>query len=146
LPLYAITCRALINANSSDENQTSVPANVDTEREYPYDANDYSLIAPNRDNVVNLRVEQIDNLRHSDSFDGSLFGFNDRLQALNNEMAHTPERAPEAPIYNEIDEEILRLRNSLLRNDEAGPSRRVTFGDQRENISIRKLLQEIREL
>jgi len=61
-------------------------------------------------------------------------------------MAHTPERAPEAPIYNEIDEEILRLRNSLPRNDEAGPSRRVTFGDQRKNVLIRELLQEIREL
>jgi len=60
-------------------------------------------------------------------------------------MAHRPEHAPEAPIYSEIDEEILRLRNSLPRN-EAGPSRRVTFGDQRENVLIRELLHEIREL
>jgi len=138
--------RLLINGNSSDESQASVPTNVDTEREYPYDAKNYSLIAPNNDNVANLRVEQINDLRRSDSFDGSLFGLNDVLQALNNEMAHTPERAPEAPIYNEIDEEILRLRNSLPRNDEAGSSRRVTFGDQRENVLIRELLQEIREL
>jgi len=58
LPLYAITCAVLVNENSSDESQTSVPANVVTEREYPYDANDYSLIISN------------------------------------NEMAHTPERAP----------------------------------------------------
>jgi len=61
-------------------------------------------------------------------------------------MAHTPKCAPEAPIYSEIDEEILRLKNSLPRNDEAEPSRRVTFGDQRENILICELLQEIREL
>jgi len=121
--------RALVNANSSNESQASVPANVITEREYPYDANDYSLIAPNDDNVANLRVEQTNNRRRSDSFDGNLFGLNDVLQALNNEIVHTPERAPEAPIYNEIDEEILRLRNSLPRNDDA-PSRRVTFGDQ----------------
>jgi len=104
--------RALVNTNSSDESQASVPANVITEREYPYDANDYSLIAPN--NVANLRVEQINDLRRSD-FDGSLFGLNDVLQALNNEMAHTPERAPEVSIYNKIDEEILRLRNIIMR-------------------------------
>jgi len=117
--------RALINTSSSDDNQINVPANVETEREYPYDANDYSLIAPNSDNVANLRVTQVDNLRRADSFDGSIFGLNDRLQALNNEMAHTPEREPEAPVYSEIDEEIQRLRNTLPRNDEAGPSRRV---------------------
>jgi len=103
----------MVNANSTNESQASVPANVITEREYPYDANDYSLITPNNDNVANLRVEQINDLRCSDSFDGNLFELNDVLQALNNEMAHTPERAPEAPIYNEKDEEILRLRNSL---------------------------------
>jgi len=35
----------------------------------------------------------------------------------------------------------------LLRNDEAGPSRRITYGgNQRENVLIRELLQEIREL
>jgi len=61
-------------------------------------------------------------------------------------MAHTPERAPENSIYSEIDEEIQRLRNSLPRNDEAGPSRRITYSDQRENVLIRELLQEIREL
>jgi len=61
-------------------------------------------------------------------------------------MAHTPEHAPEAPIYSEIDEEILRLRKSLPRNDDTGPSRRVTFGDQQGNVLIRKFLHEIREL
>jgi len=103
--------RLLSNESSSDESPTSVPVNVDTEREYPYTASDYSLIA------------------------------------LHNTMAHTPERATENPVYSEIDEEILRLRNSLPRNnEEAGPSRRVTYGDQRENVLIRELLQEIREL
>jgi len=93
--------RILVNENSSDESQTSIPASVVTEREYPYDANDYSLIT------------------------------------LNNEMAHTPERAPENPIYNEIDEEIQRLRNSP-RNDEVRPSRRITYGgDQQQNVLIR---------
>jgi len=43
-------------------------------------------------------------------------------------MAHTPERAPENPIYSEIDKEVQRLRNSLPRNDEAEPSRRITYG------------------
>jgi len=62
-------------------------------------------------------------------------------------MAHIPECAPENPIYSEIDEEIQRLRNSLPGNDKAGSSRRITYGgDQRENILIRELLQEIREL
>jgi len=133
----------MVNANSSNESQTSVPANVITEREYPYDANDYSLIAPNNGNVANLRVGQINDLRRSDSFDRSLFELNDVLRALSNEMTHTPKRAPKVPICNEIDEEILRLRNSLPRNDEAEPSRRVTFDDQRENVLIRELLQEI---
>jgi len=112
----------------SDKSSVSLPANIIAEREYPYDTNDYNLIAPNNDNIAHLRVEQIDDLRRSDSFDGSLFGLNDILQALNDEMAHTPERAPEAPVYSEINE-ILRLRNSLPRNDETGPSKRVTYGD-----------------
>jgi len=103
--------RLLVNENSSDESQTSVPANVVTECEYPYDANDYSLITSN------------------------------------NEMAYTPERAPENLIYSEIDKEIQPLRNSLPRNDEAGSSRRITYdGDQRENVLMREFLQEIREL
>jgi len=101
--------RLLVNENSSDESQISIPVNVNTEREYPYDVNEYSLIT------------------------------------LNNAMAHIPERVPENFIY-KIDKEIQRLRNSLPRNDEAGPSRRVTYGDQRENVLIRELLQEIREL
>jgi len=62
-------------------------------------------------------------------------------------MAHTPDRASENLIYSEINEEILHLRNSQPRNDKAEPSRRVTYGDdQRENVFIRELLQEIREL
>jgi len=51
----------------------------------------------------NLRVEQINDLRRSDSFDGSLFGLNDVLQALNNTRQNV-----EALIYSEIDEEIQR--------------------------------------
>jgi len=47
-------------------------------------------VAPKSDNVANLRIEQIDDLRRPDSFDESLFGPNDRFQALNNDMAHTP--------------------------------------------------------
>jgi len=43
-------------------------------------------------------------------------------------MAHTPDRALENPIYSKIEEEIQRLRNSQPRNDEARPSRRVTYG------------------
>jgi len=35
-------------------------------REYPYDANNYSFIASNHDNVANLRVEQTNDLKHSD--------------------------------------------------------------------------------
>jgi len=62
-------------------------------------------------------------------------------------MAHIPDRAIENPKYSEIDEGIQRLRNLQSRNDEARPSRRVTYsGDQRKNALIRKLLQEIREL
>jgi len=55
--------RLLVNENSCIESQASVPANVIIEREYPYDANDYSLIAPNNDNVANLRVEQINDVQ-----------------------------------------------------------------------------------
>jgi len=40
--------RILVNENSSDESQASVPANV-TERKYPYNANDYSLIISNNE-------------------------------------------------------------------------------------------------
>jgi len=36
--------RVLDNEYSSDESQASLPVNVITEREYPYNANDYSLI------------------------------------------------------------------------------------------------------
>jgi len=55
-------------------------------------------------------------------------------------------RAPENLIYSEIDEEIQRLRNSQPRNDK-GSSKRITYGgNQRENVLIRELLQEIREL
>jgi len=62
-------------------------------------------------------------------------------------MVHTSDRAPENPIYSKIDEEIQRLKNSQPRNDEAGPSRRITYGgNQRENVLICEMLQEIREL
>jgi len=66
---------------------------------------------------------------------------------ITNNKTHTPERVLENPIYSEIDEEIQRLRNSLPENDEAGPSRRIIYGgDHRENVLIRVLLQEIRDL
>jgi len=64
LPLYAKTCAVLKNEYSSDESQASLP-NVITEREYPYNANDYSLIASNNDKDANPRVEQTDDLRRS---------------------------------------------------------------------------------
>jgi len=118
--------RRVLNYDS-DESLASVSANITTEREYPYDENDYSLIAPDNANTANSRIEQTDDSIHSDSFDGSLFGLSDILKALNDEMAHTPERAPEALVSNEINDEILCLRNSLPRNNEAGPSRRRTM-------------------
>jgi len=68
LTLIQIARRALIEIRDdvrrvlnyeSDESSASLPANIIAEREYPYDANDYSLIAPNNDNAANLRVEQM---------------------------------------------------------------------------------------
>jgi len=57
---YAITCAELDNEYSSDESQASLSANVTTEREYPYDANDYSFITSNNDSAANPRIEQTD--------------------------------------------------------------------------------------
>jgi len=87
--------RILDNEYSSDESQASLSANVITEWEYPYNANDYNLVASNNDKAASLKVEQTNDLRRSDlsiSFDGNLFGFNEIFQALNDKMAHARAR------------------------------------------------------
>jgi len=66
-------------------------------------------------------------------------------------MAHSPVEPTVPPTREDIDNEILRLRNSPGRNnpyyEEARPARRVTFDPQSaENMLLHELLQEIREL
>jgi len=66
--------RVLDNEYSNNESQASLSANVIMEREYSYDANDYSLFASKNDNITNLREKQTDDftLRLTNVIDGSL--------------------------------------------------------------------------
>jgi len=51
--------RVLNNEYLSDKSQANLPTNVIKKREYPYNTNDYSLIASNNDSVANAKVEQM---------------------------------------------------------------------------------------
>jgi len=138
----------------SSDSESSPPVHIITEREFPF--YDYSLLATTETNGTaseNTRhYRHINHRRNSlTRFDGSIFDPNEIYQAQLGEMAHSPVDPTAQSPRDEIDNEILRLRNTPGQNnpyfEEARPGRRVTFDTQpTENMLLHELLQEIREL
>jgi len=131
----------------SSERETSPLVHVITEREFPFEEVDSSILA----NIVNNQLadertrhfRQINHRRNSlTQFDGSIFGPDEIHQA---QMAHSPVEPTVQSPREEIENEILRLRNTPGQNnpyfEEPRPGRRVTFNNQStENMLLHKLL------
>jgi len=137
----------------SSESETSPPIYIITEREFPFNEVDYSILA----NIENSRPAdertrhfgQINRRRNSlTQLDGSIFGPDKTYQAQLGEMAHSPVEPTAQSPREEIENEILRLRNTSGQNnlyfEELRPGR-VTFDNQStENMLLHELLHEIR--
>jgi len=137
------------------ESETSPPVHIITEREFSFNEIDQSLLA----NIENNRpatertghFRQINRRNLLTQHDGSIFGPDETYQTQLGEMAQSPVEPTAQSPRQAIENEILRLRNTLGQNDppieEPRPGRRITFDNQStENLLLHELLQEIREL
>jgi len=137
----------------STESETSSPVHIITEREFPFNEIDYSILANNRPaNECTRRFGQINHRCDSlTQLDESIFDPDKTYQAQFGKMAHSPVEPTAQSPREEIENEILRLHNTPGQNnpyfEEPRPGRRVTFDNQStENMLLHELLQEIREL
>jgi len=138
----------------SSDSESSLPVHVITEREFP--CHDFSLLATTETNgTANENTRHFRQINHRRTsltrLDGSIFGPDETYQAQLEEMAHSPVEPTAQSPRDEINNEILRLRNTPGQNnpyfEDARPGRRVTFDTQStENTLLHELLQEIREL
>jgi len=105
----------------SSESKTSPPVHIITEREFSFNEIDQSILANIENNrPANERTRHFRQINRRNSLtqrDGSIFGPDETYQTQLGEMAQSPVEPTAQSPREEIENEILRLRNTLGQND-----------------------------